>query len=141
MEKVLTQGIMFPLSPLSPEIRAADLAECLAFGNYKGVKTYSNYFNKLMDADVTHGYSLVLPLSAAVLIPNALMAPLNIIEQNTITEHGEIVTKKRLIHNQSRVFIASGTSVNGRVDKDILQDCMYGHTIMRMVHYILALRK
>jgi len=52
------------------------------------------FFNKLMAADVTHGYSLILPLPAVSLIQKALMAPLNIIDQNTITEHSEIFSKK-----------------------------------------------
>ena len=67
------------------------------------------------------------------------MAPHNVISQNTITAEGEIVEKPRLTHNQSKVF-ASGISVNSRVDKDQLQDCMYGFCIYKLVHYILSLR-
>ena len=67
------------------------------------------------------------------------MAPHNVIRQNTITVEGEIVDKPRLTHNQSKVF-SSGTSVNSRVAKDQLQDCMYGFCICRLVHYILSLR-
>ena len=142
MQSVPMHGIAFPLSPLSTKTRAADLAECLIFANHKGVEKYSQFFNNLMESDVTRGYSLILPLPAVSLTLNALMAPLNIIEQNIITEHGKIVPKKRLIHNQSKVFDKLGTySVNSRVDKVSLQDCMYGHTIIRMVHFILALRQ
>ena len=67
------------------------------------------------------------------------MAPMNIIDQNTITEFGEIIQKQRLTHNQSMVF-SSGTSVNSRVIKTELQDCMYGHCLLRIIHYILNLR-
>ena len=139
MHKILTEGINYPLSPLSTSIRAADLDECLEFGNHKGVKTHKKLFKGLMDTDVNYAYSLILPRRVVRHIPNAMMAPLNIIEQNTITELGEITKKRRLIHNQSKKFNTSGTSVNSRVDKDSLQDCMYGHCIMRMIHYILAL--
>ena len=93
-----------------------------------------------MKSEVQLGYSLLLPLEAATQIRDGLIAPHNVIEHNTITETGEIVEKLGLTHNQSKVF-SSGTSVNGRVNKDALQDCMYGFCITRMVHYILALRR
>ena len=93
-----------------------------------------------MKSEVRLGYSLLLPLEAATQIRDALIAPHNVIEQNTITETGEIVEKLRLTHNQSKVF-SSSTSVNGRVNKDALQDCIYGFCITRMVHYILALQR
>ena len=66
---------------------------------------------------------------------------MNVIDQNTITQFGEIVPKKRMTHNQSKTFKGSGTSVNDRVDKESLQACMFGHCIIRMIHFILALRR
>ena len=140
MQSVLMQGIDFPLSPLSTEIRAADCAECLAFGNHKGVEKYSQFFNKLMEFDVTHGYSLILPPSCISHLECAHGLSKNH-WKNTITQHREIVPKKCLIYNQIKVFEKSGTSISSRVNKDSLQDCMYGHTIIRMVHFILALRQ
>ena len=44
---------------------------------------------------------------------------MNIMTQNTIDEHGRIVEKDRLTHDQS-YQLGSGTSVNSRVDKDDL---------------------
>ena len=52
-----------------------------------------------MKSEVRLGYSLLLPLEAATQIRDALIAPHNVIEQNTITETGEIVKKLRLTHN------------------------------------------
>ena len=141
VKNILDNGITYPLSPLSTEMRSRDLIEGLEFGNHKGTEKYKKYLHKLLDSDVTHGYSLILPRRAATLIPDALIAPLNIIEQNTITELGEIAQKRRLVHNQSMVFSGSGTSVNSRVDKDMLQGLMYGHCITRLVHYTLAIRR
>lgn len=43
-------------------------------------------------------------------------------------------------HNQSKI-LSSGTSVNSRVNKDKLHDCMYEFCTPRLVHYILALRQ
>ena len=66
---------------------------------------------------------------------------MNVVAQNTITEYGEIALKKRITHNQSKVFKASSTSVNGRVDEPSLQACMYRHCVTRLVNYILVLRQ
>ena len=130
----------FPLSPLSKEMRKKDLLEALSFGNHKGVTKHKKIFEKLIKKDIIHGYALPIPLNKVTEIENALMAPLNIAEQNTISELGEIVPSQRLTHNQSKEFSASGTSVNSRVQKEALQDCLYGHCLLRMIHYILALR-
>lgn len=139
MQKILQRGISYPLSPLSTEQRAKDLADGLNFGNHKGVTIHKKFFNKLIQSKVLQGYSLLLPLHAATEIKDALIAPHNVVEQYTITATGEIVEKLRMTHNQSKVF-SSGTSVNSRVNKDTLQDCMYGFCITRLIHYILALR-
>lgn len=68
------------------------------------------------------------------------MSPLNVQDQNTIDEEGNVIPSQRLTHNQSKTYKASGTSINSRVIVELLQDCMYGHMILRLVHYIVALR-
>jgi len=137
---ILQHGIKFPLSTLSNQTRRKDMEEALAYGNHKGATKHKDLFHQLLQKDVHHGYSLVIPISAVPEIEGALMAPLNIAEQFTISEFGEVIQTQRLTHNQSKTFSASGTSVNSRVDKNKLQDCMYGHMIIRLVHYIVALQ-
>ena len=48
-----------------------------------------------------YGYGLVLPLDKIKLIPGVLMAPMNIMNQNTINETWQIIGKDRLTHDQS----------------------------------------
>ena len=117
LQSILNIGSSFPLEPLSREIRKKDLAEAIEYGNHKGVDRNRKFFVKLIKTDVTNGYSLIIPLDKVINIENALMAPMNIAEQSTIAAFGEIVPSKRLTHNQSKKFTASGTSVNGRVKK------------------------
>ena len=93
----------------------------------------------MMNSDVIHGYSLVLPRSKILDLEGALIAPMNIADQHSINERGEIIAKKRLTHNQSYKF-SSGTSVNSRVIKEDLQDCMYGSCLFRVIHEILNMR-
>ena len=137
---ILAQGISFPLQDLSYEQRRRDTIEGLQFGNHKGATKHEKLFLKLFTKDIIHGYSLVIPTDKILDIHGALLAPLNIVEQSTIDETGAVVPAQRLTHNQSKVFHASNTSVNGTVIKEALQDCMYGHCIIRCLHYIAALR-
>jgi hypothetical protein len=57
-------------------------------------------------------YALPLPQGKIRGIPGICMAPLNIQMQWTINEHGEIIEKDRLTHDQSFEWEKSGSSVN-----------------------------
>jgi hypothetical protein len=59
----------------------------------------------------------------------------------TINERGEIVAKDRLTHNQSFVWTKSGTSVNSRIDTDLLQWCKFGKCLVRLINWTVAARR
>ena len=65
---------------------------------------------------------------------------MNIMHQFTLDASGNIVDKERLTHDQSFKW-QSGTSINSRVDKDKLQQCMYGRCLMRLLCWIVAARR
>ena len=101
------------------------MKEALSFGNHKVAVSNTILLRKLIEKDVVHGYGLVLPLSKIYQIAGVLLAPMNIMTQNTSYEHGRIVEKDRLTHDQSYKW-GSGTSVNSTVDKDDLLPCIFG---------------
>ena len=136
----MDQGVNFPLEPLSNKLRKQDLKEAIKFGNHKGVKKHEKCFKELMEKDVKHGYSLIIPLEKVYEIEGALMSPSNVAEQNTISPLGKVIPSQRLTHDKRVKFEGSGTLIDSRVIKEQLQDCMYGHCVLRMIHYILALR-
>jgi hypothetical protein len=68
-----------------------------------------------------------------------LMAPMNIMTQNTINKIGQIIPKDQLTHNQSWKW-SSGTSVNSRVRKELLQACRFGFFIRQIVNWAVAAR-
>ena len=72
------------MEELSTEDKLEDLKEALEFRNHKGAKNNPELLKKLVEKDITHGYSLVLPLDKISHIPGALMLPMNIVKQNTI---------------------------------------------------------
>lgn len=118
-EAILSHGSRWPLEELSKEDQVKVLADAFTFGNHKGAFTKPVLLRNLISKDVKYGYSLPIPLSHVASIPGLVMAPLNIMAQNTINETGKIVPKDRLTHDQSWKW-SSGTSVNSRVKKDLL---------------------
>ena len=65
---------------------------------------------------------------------------MNIMTQNTTNEHGIIVEKDRLTHNQSYKW-GSGTSVNSRVDRDKLPPCRFGACLKCLMNWTVSARK
>ena len=62
MKRILENGSCWPMDELPMTDRLKDLEEALSFGNHKGAKQNSKILEDLVNKDVAHGYSLVLPL-------------------------------------------------------------------------------
>jgi hypothetical protein len=114
MSQILTNGLEWPLKPLDEDSRMADVRDALIFGNHKGALMQPDLLWHLMLKDVHFGYCLPLPLAKAEKIPDILIAPMNIQQQNTINKFGRIIPKDRQTHNQSFKW-SLGTSVNSRI--------------------------
>ena len=65
---------------------------------------------------------------------------MNVMKQHSIDECVRIVEKDRLTHDQSYKW-GSGTSVNSRVDKDLLLPCKFGACLKRLMNWAVAARK
>ena len=95
----------------------------------------------LMD-EVSRGWQLILPREVVLQLPRAVLAPLGLIEQDTINEFGEIVPKWRLTHDQSfNVIKQTSRSVNDRLITEDLTPCIYGKALHRHIHFVAGLRK
>ncbi len=64
----------------------ADVKEALAFGNHKGAVANYPLLHSLIKDDVTHGYSLPLPLIEIHRLPGILLSLMSIVEQDTLTK-------------------------------------------------------
>lgn len=120
LKDTLTYGVQFPLEIVPYDVRREDTKEALEFGNHKGAVNNKELFESLMEKDIIHGYSLIIPLLAVLEIEGALVSPLNVQDQWTINKRGEVIESKRLTHNQSKNYAASGTSINSRVIEEKL---------------------
>jgi hypothetical protein len=140
MVPILCDRSNWPLETLSNESRIDNLNKEIEFGNHKGTKINWNLLTELVAKDVKFRYALPFPLSKVSFIPGVVMAPMNIMHQDTIDETGRIVDKKRLTHNQSFKF-GSGTSVNSRTKPNELVPCMYRACLKRLVNWACAERQ
>jgi hypothetical protein len=140
LKAIMTRGSDWQLDELTEDARINDLADALTFGNHKGATAHPETLRRLIEKDVTSGFCLVIPPQIVSRIPGALMAPMNIMEQNTIDESGNIIPKQRLTHDQSFEW-SSGTSVNSRVHFDTLLPCRYGGCLRRLINFVVAARR
>jgi hypothetical protein len=72
----LSLGVTFPSTALPKEDRLVDLHAMLARGNHQSAKQHAPRLEKMMQAEVDHGWQLPLPPAAALLIPGAVIAPM-----------------------------------------------------------------
>jgi hypothetical protein len=86
MEAFLSERSKWLLAEISKNEQQQDLVNALTFGNHKGTSQKLVILKKLIKKDVKYGYSLPVPLSSVQSIPGLVMAPMNIMEQNTIDE-------------------------------------------------------
>ena len=137
----LNDGSKWPLDKISKEERVKHLHEALTFGNHKGASAKPELLLKLIGQDVKYRYSAPIPLKSVKLIPGLEIAPMNIMAQNTIDEFGRGIPKDRLTHDQSWKWKGSGTSVNSRTRKELLQETCYGFCIRCIVNWAVAARR
>mmetsp|Transcript_1089 Transcript_1089/g.1714 ORF Transcript_1089/g.1714 Transcript_1089/m.1714 type:complete len:831 (+) Transcript_1089:2296-4788(+) len=135
----LSQGVSYPMLPLSEQDRCNSLRHALARGNHSSIDHHTDIVHQAVQDDVLRGYILPLQRAAIESLQEAEVAPIGVVEQTTINEHGQIIPKFRSIHDQS-FPPAFGPSINDRVLLDLLPPCKYGHTLHRIIHAIIALR-
>jgi hypothetical protein len=129
MKRIFTDGSKWPLVNMSEDARKQDVLNTLILGNHKGALTKPNLLQKLIGKDVKYRYSFNTLLSSVTLIPGVCMAPMNIMSQNTINKEGRMFPKESW---------GSGSSVNSRVQKELLLTCHYGYSICHLVNWVVV---
>jgi hypothetical protein len=122
---MLVSGCDYALEPLTEAERLEDIRANMLRGNHQSAKQHSNRIQEMMESEVTNGWQLILPKLATFLLAGAVLGPLGIVSQETISERGEIISKWRLTHDQSfNVIPKTIRSVNDRVKWEELTPCM-----------------
>ena len=111
VKDILRDGATFPLEEISDANHQIDIAFMLECGNHKSAHEHHETMKTLIEEDVIHDFSLPLTVECTMKIPQALAAPLGIIEQESIDELGQIMKKDHMTHSQTFPG-PSGLSVN-----------------------------
>ena len=140
LRNIIQYGADYPMIELDQTTRQKDLLQGLSRGNHPGARVFEKELERKFKKELERGWMLPLPAEAANWIPFAEFCPTSMVEQMTIDDKGTFIEKRRPIHDQSFLQSFSNTSVNGRVHKEDLEHCQYGHMLLRLVHYVLLLR-
>ena len=141
VHKWITEGITYPFIPLLDTDRHMDLQANLQRGNHKSVTGNEDLVRKVLQDEVSRGWQLIIPIEAITQIKGAIMAPLGIVHQETINEHGKPTQKSRITHDQSFNPTPNSTrSVNDRVQHQYLTPCNYGMALPRYIKFIVQLQ-
>ena len=72
-------------------------------------------------------------------IKDLFIFPLGFAHQFSINELGERTPKQRVTHDAT-FPTPSGDSINNRTIEDLLQPCIYGQCLRRILHLLLEMR-
>jgi len=135
-------GVDYPLEPISEEDRLTDLHANFERGNHQSATYNSDRLVSMLTEEVHRGWQLILPLQAALELWNGVLAPLGLVDQESINEFGEIIPKWCLIHDQS-FNVIKGTLhlVNDHLRTADLMPCQYGCALLHHIHMMIGLRQ
>ena len=94
-----------------------------------------------MTKEVIKGWNIILPDTKYTFIHNLILNPMGVAAQCGISAFGEFIDKLRITHNLSFPGKISEQSVNSRVINNNQEPCMFGHTLLQIIHYIVNLRR
>ena len=139
--EILTNGMDYHFDfDLTEDERMAELEANLERGNHNSAKDDEEVLIKMAYKEVKHGFMVPVSVEIVKEIKNAMVQAVGIVSQWTINAKGERVVKKRLTHDLSYWITQSYASVNSRCNLDKYPPMIYGWCLMRIIHYIVALR-
>ena len=89
--------------------------------------------------EVERGWMLPITVRCLKKMKGAAVIPVGVHTQHTIDENGNRKIKRRTTHDAS-FPPPSSLSVNDRMDRDMLNECFYGHCLLRVLHKIQRMR-
>jgi hypothetical protein len=138
---VLANGMSYHFkTKLSDENRKAELAAIMTRGNHQSVQEDSEEVAKLLAKDVQHGFSLPVTPDVVPDIAKAMVQPAGVVKQFSLQEDGSRTLKQRFTQDLSFPLTSPDASVNNQIDMEAYTEMIYGWCLMRIIHFIIALR-
>jgi hypothetical protein len=142
LTEILSNGMDYRYSEeLTEDERMAEVSQMTERGNHQSAENEPERVKLLLGKDVTHGFSLPVPLATIPSIPGALVQPFRMTVQWTLDDKGSRVPKYRLLQDLSFSLSKENASVNSRIDMGAYNEMIYGWCLSRIIHYVLALRQ
>ena len=142
LKSIIENGCDYKLSPIVNEkTRKKDLNSMMSRGNHKSTKKpdCKNILIKTFTKEVEKGWVVPITLESVTKIKDLFIIPLGIAHQFSINELGERTQKQRVTHDAT-FPTPSGDSVNNRTIENLLQPCIYGQSLQRILHSLLEMR-
>jgi hypothetical protein len=95
---------------------------------------------ELLTSDVQSGFALPQPTRAIFKIPGAVLAPVGIANQITISNDGEVIAKDWLTHDQTFTF-GPKKALNNQMRMSEVHPVVFGWCLSRLLHYIVDLQR
>ncbi|WP_317201517.1 hypothetical protein [Janthinobacterium sp.] len=141
LRRSLLIGATMDLEAITEDQRHRLLDEALSYGNHKSAATFSDQLLPSLEKEVKKGWHLPLPISRLHEIPEIVAGPMGAVPQKALGGQGDDATKVRMTHDQSFNYdLKDVKSVNQRVLAASLSKCLYGHTMKRITHALVAIR-
>ena len=144
LEKIITTGIQYGFRDdihYSESQRTTDIKASIQRGNNKSAldPIHKEFILKNYTKEVERGWMLPIPKTTVQKMKGGGVIPIGIATQHTVNEQGNRIEKHRLTHDCSNVR-DSGWSVNTMVNEELLEPCIYGHCLWRLLHHVHKLR-
>jgi len=123
----------------SAEQADEDLFFNIERGNNKSTIGNEDFITKSLIKEVSRGWAFPIPVSWLSEIPGVAVTPIGVAKQFTLDEDGKIIPKCRMTHDCSRPS-KSGHSLNSRIDDEMMEECIYGNCMWRILYQIHQLR-
>ena len=136
IKDIIFEGADYPCnSSPTEEERQSDLEFMIKRGNHPSTAVKENHeaMVRNYDKEVKKGWMIPISLGTVRQLDNARIIPVGVVSQWTIDKEGNRTIKRRLTHDCT-FSPPSGHSINNDIDKELIDDCMYGHCLRRVLH-------
>jgi hypothetical protein len=141
LESMLTAGFDYCLNrELTEEERLAELEAQFERGNHKSAVQNMEEVRALLSGDVRRGFVLPIKASAIFNVKGLHLQPGGMVRQLSLKADGSRHPKSRFTHDLSFSITSKDASVNARADMSKHPEMVYGWCLLRLIHYIAALR-
>ena len=141
LKEMLTAGFDYHLRrELSEQERLTELTAQLERGNHKSALQNIDEVRSLLSGDVRRGFILPIRADEILKVKGLHLQPGGMVRQLSLKADGSRQPKSRFTHDLSFSITSDDASVNARVDMSKHPEMVYGWCLIRLIHYLAALR-